>query len=246
MLFETKFRELKANIDAQISETTAHFINVLKEKDKILNSLTDQVKALQEKNNILEAKITSSVDKMDGFEKKLDEQDMYERRDTLVFSGLALPPEISDEDPIMVVVNTVNKALGVNLEPRDISIAHRLGPQRGNTRPMICKFVHRSSKSFIVHKCITKKVNLYANEHLTPQRRRIFAKLLKVKKSSNMISQLHSKDGKLFMKLKNGSQKFSFTNEESLLRFLAEESPFLMNCYQSASSSGAAGTVQSS
>ena len=148
-----------------------------------------------------------------------------------MFTGSALPCETPEEDAVMTIVNTVNKELGLNLDAKDISIAHRLGPKRDNERPIICKFVRRSTKSLITHKCITRRPQLYANEHLTPPRRHILKKLLKVKKSSKLIAQLHTKDGKIFVKLKDGNQKFSFTDEKSLLKILAVESPFLLNCY---------------
>ena len=85
--FDAKFKELKNNVESQISETTAHYIQALNEKDKALNDLTNQVKVLQDQNSLLEAKLSSAVDSISTLDKKLDDQDMYERRDTLVFSG---------------------------------------------------------------------------------------------------------------------------------------------------------------
>ena len=141
------------------------------------------------------------------------------------------PPSMTWYHPLAMKIQ-----LKMNLQPNDISVAHRLGPKKtGVNRPIICKFVRRSTKSCIIHKCITLKPDLYANEHLTPPRRNIFTKLLKVKKSTKLITQLHTKDGKIFMRLKDSPHKFGFTDEESLVDILNEENPFLLNQYKSAS-----------
>ena len=233
--FDTKFKELKANMEYQISETTAHFIKVLNEKDKALNELTSRVQCLEEKNAILEAKLSSTTDQVSELDKRLDAQDMYERRDTLVLSGADLPPEKLNEDPVSIIVNAATNVLNVNLQTHDISVAHRLGPKRSDKeRPIICKFVRRSTKSLVLHKCITSTSKIYANEHLTPPRRRILSKLLKVKKNTKLITQLHTKNGIFYMKLKDVSERFTFTTEEALITILTAENPYLLDAYRKA------------
>ena len=150
------------------------------------------------------------------------------------------PPENTNEDPVKVISDTVSKELGINLDHRDISIAHRLGSKHSNTeRPIICKLVRRATKSLIIHKCITLRPKLFANEHLTPPRRAMFSKLLKLKRSTSLISQLHTKDGRIYLKLKDASKKLSFSDEESLSDILAIESPFLLDCYRRVTPTGA-------
>ena len=234
--FDKKFKDLKTNLEHQLSETTAHYIKVLNEKDKALNELTSRMQCLEEKNAILEAKLSSTTDQVSGLDKRLDAQDMYERRDTLVLSGPDLPPERLNEDPVMLIVNAASNVLKVNLQEHEISIAHRLGPRRSDReRPIICKFVRRSTKSLVLHKCITSNSRIFANEHLTPPRRRILSKLLKVKKTTKLITQLHTKNGIFYMKLKDVQERFTFTNEEALVSILTAENPFLLDAYRKAS-----------
>ena len=230
--FDSKFKELKSNLESQIGETTARFIHALTEKDKVIEKLTSQVNALQDSHDRLEAKLSSSVEKFSAFDSRLDDLDMYERRDTLVLSGEALPPESEHEDAVMSVVNTAFHKLRINLQPSDIDVAHRLGRRReGHQRPIICKFVRRTTKSLVVHKCVTLKPQLYVNEHLTPARQQIYKKLLRLKKDTKLITQLHTKNGKFFLRLKNITERFSFTDENSLLGILDLHQPYLRKCY---------------
>ena len=85
--FDAKFKEYETNVEIQISETMAHYVQALNEKDR---AIPNQVNSLQDYNSLLEAKISSAVDSISSLDKKLDSQDIYERRDTLVFSGSAL------------------------------------------------------------------------------------------------------------------------------------------------------------
>ena len=227
--FDSKFKDLKVDVEAQISASTARYIQALQEKDKVIQDLTVQVQALQDSNNILEAKLSSSIA---DFSKRLDDQDMYERRDTLVFSGKDLPPEADEEDAVTTVVSAVRNSLGLELHPCEINVAHRLGPKKdGKQRPIICKFVRRSMKSIVTHKCVTKKTKLYVNEHLTPIRRQIYSKLFKMKKETDLITQLHTKNGIFFLRLKNIAQRFTFTDEKSLLNMLNLNHPYLLSLY---------------
>ena len=216
-------------MESQIGETTARFIHALTEKDKVIEELTSRLNSLQDSNSRLEAQVSSSLAALD---KRLDDQDMYERRDTLVLSGPALPPESENEDAVMSVVNTVSNELKINIQPCDIDVAHRLGRSKeGHHRPIICKFVRRSTKSLIVHKCVTLKPQLYVNEHLTPARQQIYRKLLKLKKDTQLITQLHTKNGKFFLRLKDISQRFNFTDESTLRSILDEHQPVLLSRY---------------
>lgn len=176
-----------------------------------------QIAKLQEKVGTLENKVTV-------LESQLDDIDQYERRDTIIISGPALPNEQSMENPTDLIVNTIKDNLKININHADINIAHRLGQKKQNyDRPVIVKLSNRSKKSEIMDACVTVKPNLYVNESLTPKRRSIFAKIWAVRKiHRETFQQCYTRDGKIIVKLKISNQKHTITSEESLNAFLAK------------------------
>lgn len=178
------------------------------EKDKEIAKLQDQVSSLQK-----------TVRKL---EEQVDDVEQYERRDTIIISGPALPSEQSQENSTSLVVNAIKQNLHINLNHSDINVAHRLGPKRQNKdRPVIVKLLNRSKKSEIMEACVTVKPNLYVNESLTPKRRTIFNTIWEIrKKNREVFQQRYTRDGKIFVKLKTSNQKHVITTEESLNTFL--------------------------
>ena len=137
--------------------TTTHL-----EKDKLIKNL--------------HAKISSKNKTISHLEHKLDDQDQYVRRESLIFSGDSIPIVAgNDENCIQIIFNLVNEKLsseGMNIEPKDLSIAHRLGPKptfRQDCLSIIAKLCRRSIKYQIFKAARTKKVeNFFVSESLTP------------------------------------------------------------------------------
>lgn len=192
-----------------IVSTIVKAVSILsQEKDNEIAKLHDKVSSLQKTVNKLE--------------EQLDDVEQYERRDTLIISGPALPCEQNLENPASLVVTTIKEHLHINLNQADINIAHRLGPKRQNKdRPLIVKLLNRSKKSEIMDACVTVKPSLYVNESLTPKRRIIFNTIWAIrKKNREIFQQCYTRDGKIFVKLKTSHQKHMITTEESLNTFL--------------------------
>ena len=66
---------------------------------------------------------------------KIDEQDQYKRRESLVFSGDEVPSAIHDEDTTDIICSLINSKLGCNnirISSDDVSISHRLGVKPNN------------------------------------------------------------------------------------------------------------------
>lgn len=118
------------------------------------------------------------------------------RRDNVRLTGIE---EDEDEDETILETKVINVAadIGVELEPRDISIAHRLGkPEGGKARPIIVRLCHRKKKSELMKKKKAlkgKPKKIYINEDLTPLR----VSLLKMVKDHRDVESATTVDGKI-------------------------------------------------
>ena len=92
-------------------------------KIDLLNTEKDkEIEQLRNKVNNMETKISQ-------LETLVDDVDHYERRDTVIISGPSLPDESHNENPSVMIVNTIKQQLHVNMTHADINVAHRLGPK---------------------------------------------------------------------------------------------------------------------
>ena len=197
----------------------------LKAKDSLIEKLNDEVSGLK--------------DRVSGLEAQIDDVDQYERRDTVIISGPALPPETTMENCANVAITTFKEQLKVNIRPEDISVAHRLGkkaPQR-STRPIIVKLVNRSIKQDLVNARIQLRPNIYINESLTPKRTALLKKILNVRRiHKQKFQQCYTHDGKIIVKLRNSTIKHTITDERSLASFLDKypdmERTYIEQCNQ--------------
>lgn len=170
--------------------------------------------------------------KVVDLESHLDSLEQYERRDSIIISGPALPRETQQENPVEIVVNTLKDTLKLNVQEQDISVAHRLGKSNQEyPRPMIVKLINRSHKYDIVGACLKLKPNLYINESLTPNRLHLFKKILAVRKQHRQkFTQCHTRDGKIIVKLSHSMVKHTIVDERSLIQFL-EKYPEMKDTY---------------
>ena len=174
------FSEIKNEFSAVFQQQT----ETIAEMKKEVSSLKKQVGKLQE---------------------KLDENDNYERRDTLVFSGLALPPVTPNEVCSEMVANLIDRNLKIKISPTDVSTAHRLNTRRSaNQKDIIVKFCRRNLKSDVLKSSRTTKApNFFVNECLTPARQTISYVLRKAKREfGNIISGSTSLEGKVYVWVK--------------------------------------------
>ena len=141
------------------------FLAMLSLKQQELDTVKAEVKTLNEK-----------VSKLEGM---LDDADAYERRDSLVLSGPAIPAFQTGENCISLVQQVIARECRVNIQPNDISTAHRLGnrnpSQQPDRRNIIVKFCRRDTKHdvFTSGKRQPRPAQLYVNESLTPLRAKI-------------------------------------------------------------------------
>ena len=142
---------------------------------------------------------------------KIDNIEQYERRQNLEFIGI---PENDKEDVVDIVIK-VSKALGVDLEKKDISTAHRLSAKRNNTgedkknepAAVIARFVSRDVRNSIFKRRsnarklsefpITGMEKLYVNENLTKRRKRLLWKTKQSAKEAG-YQYIWTWNGKIF------------------------------------------------
>lgn len=181
----------------------------LAQKDTKIEELNSEVTVLKETVSLLE--------------NQLDDINQYERRDTLIIGGPALPQEQPQENSAELICRTIKDNLHLNISPSDINIAHRIGTKntQNSKRPVIVKLHSREKKSEIMQACITVKPNLHINESLTPKRRALFKTIWNIrKKHREQFKQCYTQDGKICIKLTSSQQKHIITTDEALANFL--------------------------
>ena len=101
----------------------------------------------------------------------IDSNEQYSRRDNVRIFGIKETP---NEDTTQLAINLAN-SIGVNLNRKDISVSHRLGPMRRSSkkgvvpppRPIIVKLVRREDKISLMknkNKLTKKKKNEMAED----------------------------------------------------------------------------------
>ena len=185
--FEARFQELFEGMRSD-------FLNLCKEQDKKIATLSDTVN-----------KLKLQIGKL---EEKIDDQEAYERRDTVVISGDSIPIGQVDENCMNITCKLVKDELNLVIATNDISTAHRLGPkpapQSRDKRKIIVKFCRRDCKTAVISAARRIKSNrIYVNESLTPQRQSIAYALRKAKASCpDIVSGSTTLDGSVYVWVK--------------------------------------------
>ena len=173
---------------------------------------TDFTKLVQEKNaEIFELKnsITTLSKQIVTLEERIKENDIYERRDTLVFSGSKLPVRNVSENTSDIITNLVKTHLNFHeFSPSEISVSHRLtdkdSSNKSDRSPIIVKLCRRNTKIDILNRARKKKPdNFFVNEHLTPMQATISFVLRKAKRDfPDLVSGSTTFEGKNFVWIK--------------------------------------------
>ena len=166
----------------------------------------------------------------------VNDNDAYERRDCLVFSGQSLSTSETGEICANLVKNLIAQKLQISIDSSDVSVAHRLGQRRQNQgpdkRPIIAKFCRRDVKRSILTAGRRARADgLYVNKNSTPTRRNVFNLLRRMRRSHpNIVKGVTSYDGRVyaFTKPVNSSstnprdQRHLINNEATLKSFCRE------------------------
>ena len=131
---------------------------------------------------------------------QLDRLEQYGRRDSVRVHGLAETagePETADGSTAKVI--SLAADMGVMLKPDDISISHRHPARAGECRPLIVKFVRRSTKVNIMRSKRALRENasrrgVYVNDDLTQLRGRLVREI----KQDTGVNKVWTIDGRIF------------------------------------------------
>ena len=202
-----------------------------------MDTLKSQLAIKDKKIEEMQEEITNLKEKIEDLEDNIDSVDQYERRDTIIISGPAVPEETTTENTTSLVTTLFKDQLKLNIRNEDINVAHRLGARTSQRkRPVIVKLQNRSLKYDLMGACIELKPQLYINESLTPARLHIFKQVLNIRKEHrDKFQQCYTKDGKITIKLKNSTTKHVIVNQKNLNQFL-EKYPLMKETYLQATS----------
>lgn len=199
-----------------------------------LSDLKKEQKVKDKQIDDMQNNITMLTSRVEELEQHLDNVEQYERRDTVILAGSALPPETPQENTTNIVKQVIKDQLKINLHDSDISVTHRLGQKRQqqHNRPIIVKLVNRSLKRDLVGACIQLRPELYVNESLTPKRLGLLKQILAIRKTHKQkFKQCYTQDGKIIIKLTHSTTKHTISDEKQLLSFL-QKYPEMMDTYQ--------------
>ena len=171
----------------------------------------DLFKTFEEQDGKIQ-RLTTRVDVLEKhiarLEERIEDNDSYERRDTLILSGNKVPPVTSDENPAMLVRDLLKTHANYILQPNEISVSHRLGGKSKSQKPdqksIIVKLCRRETKIDVLKAVRAKKPNgFFVNECLTPAQQTISYVLRMAKREfPQIISGSTTNDGRNFVWVK--------------------------------------------
>ena len=138
---QSKNNNFEKELD-DIKEAAEHDVSILKE----------EVSSLKTKKNLQESSHSAHVAPLN---QKLDANEQYERRDATILSGPAVPVTTDREDCKQIILNLLRDNIRINVNPKDISTAHRIGrkPTGINRRNIIFKLCRLDLVHDIIAAC---------------------------------------------------------------------------------------------
>lgn len=223
------------NLDAKLEElaSSQQFISDQFEGFKATNeTILKQNSKLSKENEELRSKQAKLEAENKKLAQEIDDLAQYGRREMLEISGI---PQTNDEDQntIEKTIVTISRHLGVNISSDDIDAAHRLSknPQAN----IIVKFKSRKMRDAIfsarskLRGISTKDLaitterapsRIFINESLTARKKELMYKARLIKKEGH-FKFLWSRNGSIWLRVKDNSPAVSIKNESDLTIFKA-------------------------
>lgn len=219
----------------ELTEDSKYIIAFMEEKfAKFEEKMTSIVNSKNEEIKSLRSEVASLNKEVAELKNRIDENDAYERRDTLIFSGSSIPSAQTGEICSNSLVNLLRDKIKINISPNEISVVHRLGAkpaaQTDDKRPIIAKFCRRDLKKEVLMTARrAREPNFFVNESLTPGRKIIFNTLRSMRRDSpDLLKGVTTYDGKVYAYTKpvspnsNRDQKHYIANQSDLVSFCRE------------------------
>ena len=186
------FQELQEKLVSDLDDFKSQLMKITEKQDERIQKLTNE-------NKILHSKL-------EKVEEKIDAEDAYERKDSLILSGEKIPAFDNNENVLTSTVKLLKDNLNYILHPTEISVLHRLQEKKNRQgapdhRDIYVKFCRRSVRKDILEAARKKKVEgFFINEALTPVRQTIAYVLRQAKrKFPDIVSGSTTQDGKNYV-----------------------------------------------
>ena len=181
-----------------------------------LDKLFQEIRAKNEKIELLESKVAVLENAVNLLKQKCDDNEQYSRRMSLRITNIALEPNENASKCVEMAVNTLNKIEGVDLQKAEIDRAHRVGASRENIpRQMIVKFKDWNTRANVYK----NRRSLNDNKEFVDLTKRRFslkmAAINKVRDLDDVVDYVFSDiNCRLCAKLNNGEFKYFNSEDE--------------------------------
>lgn len=203
---------LKKLVKESVEEAFSNLVERLEVQEGRVLELEGQVKAQAKDLQRLRVAEERSRNVISAIEMKLDGMEQQSRSLNVRILGVE---ESGKENPEKVVMQLVEKKMGVSLSPADLDRCHRIGsssnqesPSRSTrakpqqSRPILVRFANHRSRALVMGaRAELKGSDIFINEDLTQSRQNLLYKLRHCKKADRSWSL----DGKIFAGIKNDS-----------------------------------------
>ena len=180
-------KKMSAKYDSEINELKGNVFDLKQQRD----DLNARVMKLESEISVQKDGKTRSI-----------LNDQYARRNHMVIYGL---PEVGDENCVLASSTFIKDKIKVNMEVRDIEVAHRLGSKGepgSKARPMVVVFRYRDKKLQVMRaRKVLKGTGIVCSEDLCKEMRN----LLKTAQKHDLVDSAWAWNGKIFVKDKSGS-----------------------------------------
>ncbi|CAN8013773.1 unnamed protein product [Ixodes persulcatus] len=213
-------------LTAQITEVNAKLMTVLNRTEKIEKALDVQgakhdsiltkLEVNEEKGNGMEtalAALNAQGAQILSLKTAVDNAEQYSRRKNIEIHGVK---EYENENLVTVVTDLATKLQLPPPTSQSIETAHRLRAREGRTAPILVRFTERSTRDMWIKKRVSLKgEGIYVNENLTRTLKNLFWNTKKTAREKN-YKFVWVRNGKIFVKEKDGSPVIRIENENDL------------------------------
>ncbi|CAN7974651.1 unnamed protein product [Ixodes persulcatus] len=184
--------------------------------EEIFKNSQNQGKLIEElakKTTHLEALIVERDAQILSLKTAVDNAEQYSRRKNIEIHGVK---EYENENLVTVVTDLATKLQLPPPTSQSIETAHRLRAREGRTAPILVRFTERSTRDMWIKKRVSLKgEGIYVNENLTRTLKNLFWNTKKTAREKN-YKFVWVRNGKIFVKEKDGSPVIRIENENDL------------------------------
>lgn len=224
---------LKTTISNQDKKIEEHTVKICKQFIWI-DRLDKQVKTHDDSLRENDAEIEALYKRISDLETRLESQEQYSRRTSLRFHNIRVPTDaegriIHPVNTDEIIINLCHEKLGLELSQNDIGRSHVIGKVRNGKSQVIVRFIsYRVRNMVFSNKKLLKdhEDGVFITENLTTFRSSLTKRLSQLK-SDNRIYTYWTLDGRIFVKVTEGSRKKIVNNFDDIAAIERQTRPLL-------------------